>query len=294
MKDRTKTLTGWLLILGPIPLIALILGAYAWYAFLLATNTLEPFLSPNIVNAIFGLTGLLGVGGIFFGIPVGIFLLLSRTPKSVGAVSTQNTAAEYRSAATVAKVTIGCLIAFSIAASLDVIRQSAVLGYLSALPHDSIAPSDTPSLFSERVETVVAIFFLLSACALLRWKFLAYRNAVKQNAIVKHTHHMAVISYAIPFLHFYVPYQAMRDLARHHRADVASRVLWIWWFCFLFAQIVLQVAPDQSPTTTVALEFWRVTSHLIWNASLIFSAAALIIIIFDITQKQEKSFQKSR
>lgn len=292
MKDRTKTIAGWLLVISPIPSLCIALGLYAAYAFTVASAIPDADTSAMNMSIVFGIIGVLGLCSVFFGMPLGLYFLLSRTPENIDPKTITETEVEYRSAAAFAKVTVGCLIAFSLAASADVIRQSALLGYLNTMTLTEAAPALAFPAALNHVDLVIATFFVLSAFSVLRWKFLAYRNATLQNTTFRHTHHMASLSYFIPFLNLYVPYQAMKDLAAHHRADTATRMLWIWWFFFLLAQIAITIAPSESNITTVATDTWRITATLVWDASLILSAVALIIIVLDITREQERSFGK--
>lgn len=91
-----------------------------------------------------------------------------------------------------------------------------------------------------------------------------------------------------------MPYKTMKELATVHRANTASRFLLFWWASFLMAQIVVAIVPNQRVNEVVILELWRISFQLVWNISLILSAAALIFIVLDITSKQEHAFRDYR
>lgn len=296
MTDRKKSIIGWLLILAPIPTLILTLGLYAIYAFQMVSTLSEQdvMAGAKAIQILFGVIGILSVLGIVLGMPFGVYLLTSRTSSSLPESVSPKSARLYQSASAFAKVTVGCLLGFSIAASIDVVFQTAILGYLNTLSLDAQAPALKLLSLFDHLNIIIFTFFAASACALLRWKFLAYRNALIQNPNLRYSHHMAAFSYLIPFVNLVTPYRAMKELAKYHGADVATRLLWIWWFCFLFAQIAIQFAPSGSDIGTVLQEIWHVVGQLVWDISLIFSAIALIFIVFDITKRQEHSFKAKR
>ncbi|MFA6018315.1 MAG: DUF4328 domain-containing protein [Patescibacteria group bacterium] len=297
MNDRKKTIFGWLLITVPVPLIVATLACYAIYAFSAAAsiNDAEPSTITLSIQILMGALGIIGILGVFIGIPVGIFLLISRAPLDLDAseISSPMTQ-EYRSAAALAKVTVGSLIAFSLAASIDVFRQGAILGYLRTLNLQSALPEFSSTFRLDIIEPIVLVLFLISAISLLRWKYLAYRNATINTPSIRYSHHWAVAGYFVPIANFVMPYKTMKELATVHRANTASRFLLFWWASFLMAQIVVAIVPNQRVNEVVILELWRISFQLVWNISLILSAAALIFIVLDITSKQEHAFRDYR
>lgn len=297
MNDRKKTIFGWLLIIVPVPLIVATLACYAMYAFSAAAsiNDVEPSTIALSIQILMGALGIVGILGVFIGIPVGIFLLISRAPLDLDAseISSPITQ-EYRSAAALAKVTVGSLIAFSLAASVDVFRQGAMIGYLKTLNLQSALPKFSSTFRLDIIEPIVLVLFLISAISLLRWKYLAYKNAMINTPSIRYSHHWAVAGYFVPIVNFVMPYKTMKELAAAHRADIASHFLLFWWASFLAAQVAVAVVPDQKVNEIVLLELWQTSFQLIWNMSLILSAVALIFIVLDITSKQEQAFRDFR
>jgi len=297
MNDRKKTIFGWLLIIVPVPLIVATLACYAIYAFSAAAsiNDAGPSTVALSIRILMGILGIVGIFGVFVGIPVGIFLLISRAPLDLGSAEVLSPIAqEYRSAAALAKVTVGSLIAFSIAAGIDVFRQAAILGYLKTLDLQSALPKLSSMFSLNIIEPIVLVLFLASAISLLRWKYLAYKNAMIKTPSIRYSHHWAIAGYFVPIINIVMPYKTMKELATAHKANTASSFLLFWWVSFLIAQTTVAVIPEHGANELVALGLWQASSHLVWNGSLILSAIALIFIVLDITSRQDRASRDYR
>jgi hypothetical protein len=271
MTDSRKTKLGWFLVVAPIPLLIAAISGYAIAAFI-AAQSLGTSASPTMgqtVQLLFGIGGLLGLLGIFVGMPVGIYLLTSRTPKAILADSNAQTpsALEYRSASAFAKTTIGLLLAFTLAASIDVFAQGAVLGYLSTFSFVGIVPSLSLPFALQYANITASVIFPLSAMTYLMWKYRAYRNI------------QALSPKETTYSHLWI---------RESKAEQVARILIVWWIAFLVAQIILEITPANTTTAFGAITTWTAVGTLLWDVGMVIAAVSLMIIMSAVTKNQDR------
>jgi hypothetical protein len=293
MTDSRKTKLGWFLVVAPIPLLIAAISGYAIAAFI-AAQSLGTSASPTMgqtVQLLFGIGGLLGLLGIFVGMPVGIYLLTSRTPKAILADSNAQTpsALEYRSASAFAKTTIGLLLAFTLAASIDVFAQGAVLGYLSTFSFVGIVPSLSLPFALQYANITASVIFPLSAMTYLMWKYRAYRNIQALSPKeTTYSHLWTVGGYIIPFINFFMPFRIMKEIVRESKAEQVARILIVWWIAFLVAQIILEITPANTTTAFGAITTWTAVGTLLWDVGMVIAAVSLMIIMSAVTKNQDR------
>lgn len=299
MHDSRKTKLGWFLILFPLPLLVGTLSLYAIAAFVissLATSGNGSF-PMQIVGFSVGIIALIGVLGIFFGIPAGIFLLVSRTPKALEqqpAAMTQN-AQDYRSARAFAKTTTGFLIAFSIAASLDVIAKTATIGYLKTLAMDATIPISHMTLGLGAWSTIAFLLFIPCSIGFLCWSYRSYRNlAAISNQEPAYSPAWTIAGFVIPFVNFVIPLLIMKEIVQKSKAHVSVALLGIWWGTFLLAGITsefVSATNDSTHANLVAVGLMSAISAVVWDVGLVLSAVALVVIINEVVKAQERLAQ---
>lgn len=295
MTDSRKTKIGWFLVVAPIPLLVVTIATYAIIAFIVAQSldANSDLAFGHAAQLALGFGGLLGVLGIFVGMPIGIYFLASRTPKDLvldPAAQTPN-AIEYRSAAAFAKTTIGLLVAFTIAASIDVVAQSAILGYIATFSLAETIPSFRLAYNLHYANDVAGLLFLTTGMFYFAWKYRAYRNLhVIRTGELKYSHTWAVGGYFVPFANIVVPFRVMREIIRESKATIAVEFLMTWWIAFLVAQIAIELTPTDLETFVVPLAAWKAIGSLLWDVGMIISAISLMIIVGTVTTHQDRHF----
>lgn len=291
MTDARKTGLGWFLVATPIPLLFATLVGYAVVTFLI-TQSLETTTAPTISRTVaftLGLGGLFGTLGVFLGMPIGIYLLASRVPKELESRhdKTSLQLQEFRSASAFAKTTIGLLIAFSVAASFDVIAQSAVLGYASSLASGIAVPTYSLIAYLGSARTAALILFALSAIGYLIWKHRTYHNLhVLHDQPPTYSRPWAVLGYFIPFVSLVIPFRVMREIIQGSKAEDAAQFLVVWWTTFLASQVVFNSIALGLKESSIPHTMIGAISNVLWDVSMVVSAVCLIIMIRTITKQQ--------
>jgi hypothetical protein len=160
----------------------------------------------------------------------------------------------------------------------------------------------THNFWAQQRNGFVALWWLVlafpgSVIAVSMWVHRAYRNLVPLGtANPKASPSMAVAWFYIPVANLWKPLGVMREIWSATMGDGSSRLIGIWWACWLLGIVVgttqavfsfRETAAASSHILPLLLSF---VSDITWNVA----ALLLVKMILDVTNAQESAHQTDR